>query len=193
MHARTKFYLDAIERRIKKTPGVPKQATMALYHIAATHDLLHAHFTPIAAKYGVSLAGWNLINLLNATEEGARPMHELSQLMLVSRQNVTQLVDGLEKKKLVQRHASREDGRVKFVEITKAGRELAERGQRAHLDAIRDVFAKLRDPELERLADFLVRIQERVLEHKEEKEAVLPETKRRPRGDRPAKRRRDAA
>ncbi|MFO0611177.1 MAG: MarR family transcriptional regulator [Polyangiaceae bacterium] len=168
--ARNQFYADAIDRRLKKTPGIPKHATVALYHIVSAHDLLHAHFSVVIAKYGVSVAGWNMLNLLCTSESGARPMHELSELMLVSRQNITQLVDGLEKKKLVVRQTSKEDGRVKNVEVTKAGRDLVDRAQRPHFDEIRAVFADLRDPEVELLCDYLVRIQERILKLRAERE-----------------------
>ena len=171
MHARTKYYIEAVERRLKRTPGMNKHATLALYNVLATNDLLHGHFSPIIAEYGVSLAGWNVLNLLNGSETGARPMHELSALLLVSRQNITQLVDGLEKKKLVQRHACKDDGRVKHVEITKAGRDLVERAKRVHFDAIKDVFGVLRDPELELFSDYLLRLQERILELKDASDA----------------------
>ena len=167
MHKRTKFYLEALERRIKRTPGVSKPAMASLYHLLATHDLLYGYFAPLIAKYGVSLAGWNVLNLLNGADDGSRPMHELSELMLVSRQNITQLVDGLEKKKLVQRHACKEDGRVKHVEITKAGRDLVERAQKPHYENVKEVFGALRDPELELFADYMLRIQERILELRE--------------------------
>jgi DNA-binding MarR family transcriptional regulator len=154
---------------MKRTPGISKPATLALYHLLATHDLLHSYFTPVIGKHGVSIASWNVLNLLYGADGGTRPMHELSELMLVSRQNVTQLVDGLEKMSLVERRSCREDGRVKLVEITKAGRDVVERAQRAHFDTIKDVFSKLRDPELELLADYLLRVQERILELRAEK------------------------
>ncbi len=137
---------------------------LALYNILGTHDLLHGYFAPIIAEYGISLAGWNVLNLLHSSETGSKPMHALSELMLVSRQNVTQMVDGLEKKKLVQRHACKDDGRVKHVEITKAGRELVERAAPGHFEAIKTVFGVLREPELELFSDYLLRLQERILE-----------------------------
>jgi DNA-binding MarR family transcriptional regulator len=168
--ARSQFYVDAIDRRMKKTPGIPRNPTLALFHILWAHDLLHAHFSVSIAKYGVSVAGWNMLNLLATAESGSRPMHELSELMLVSRQNITQLVDGLEKKKLVSRTSSKEDGRVKNVEITKAGRDLVEKAQKPHFEEIREVFTGLREPEVELLCDYLVRIQERLLELKEERD-----------------------
>lgn len=168
--ARNQFYVDAVDRRLKRTPGLPKHATLALFHIVSAHDLMHAHFSVVIAKYGVSVAGWNLLNLLNTAESGARAMHELSELMLVSRQNITQLVDGLEKKKLVARSTSKEDGRVKNVEITRAGRELVEAAQGPHFEEIREVFKALRDPEVELLCDYLVRLQARLLELKDKRE-----------------------
>lgn len=168
--ARNQFYTEAMERRLKRTPGIPKHATLALFHIVSAHDLLHAHFSVVIAKYGVSVAGWNMLNLLSSAESGARPMHELSELMLVSRQNITQLVDGLEKKKLVARATSKEDGRVKNVEITKAGRELVELAQGPHFEEIKEVFKALRDPEVELLCDYLVRIQARLLDLKAQRD-----------------------
>ncbi len=164
MDARTKFYIESVERRAKELPAVNKCATLALYHLLGTSDLLHAHFTPFATNLGISLAGWGVLNLLFYADGGARPMHELSQLLLVSRQNITQLVDGLEKKLLVERCPSPADGRVKLVKITKKGQRIVAEAREDHHRAIREVFEVLRDPELELLADYLLRIQARIEE-----------------------------
>lgn len=164
MDARTKYYIESVERRAKELPAMNKSATLALYHLLGTADLLHGHFAPFAANLGLSLAGWGVLNLLFYAEHGARPMHEISQLMLVTRQNITQLVDGLENKLLVERGPSPDDGRVKLVRITKKGRELVLEGREEHHRRIREVFEVLRDPELDLLSDYLLRIQARVEE-----------------------------
>ena len=53
--------------------------------------------------------------------------HELGSLLLVSRADVTKVIDGLEKRGLVTRSASQEDRRVKVIRITKAGKTLVQR------------------------------------------------------------------
>jgi MarR family 2-MHQ and catechol resistance regulon transcriptional repressor len=164
MDARTKFYIESVERRSKELPVVNKSATLALYHLLGTADLLHGHFTPFATRLGLSLAGWGVLNLLFYAEGGARPMHELSELLLVSRQNVSQLVDGLEKKRFVERTPCPADGRVKLVAITRKGRDVVLAARDEHHRAIRAVFETLRDPELDLLSDYLLRVQGRIEE-----------------------------
>ncbi len=179
MDARTKYYIDSVAQRASEMPTVNKSATLALYHLLGTADMLHGHFTPFATNLGLSLTGWNVLNLLFYAPEGARPMHELSQLMLVSRQNVTQLIDGLEKKHLVDRSPCPHDGRVKLVAITKKGRDLVLQARGSHHAGIREVLETLRDPELELLSDYLLRIQARVEELSTVKSAVVDKPKAR--------------
>ena len=164
MDARTKFYIDLVDQRAHEYPAANRWATLSWFHLIGTADMVQRYLTPFATKLGLSLSGWGVLNLLHYAPGGARPMHELSQLLLVSRQNVTQLVDSLEKKRLVERSPSPDDGRVKIVRITKKGSDLVLSERQTHQALVRRVFESLRDPELELFSDYLLRLQGRVEE-----------------------------
>lgn len=53
-------------------------------------------------------------------------MSELGESLGMSPRNMTVLVDGLEKEGLVRRVSHRHDRRIKLVELTRAGRQVAE-------------------------------------------------------------------
>jgi DNA-binding MarR family transcriptional regulator len=53
-------------------------------------------------------------------------MSELGESLGMSPRNMTVLVDGLEKEGLVRRVSHRHDRRIKLVELTQAGRQVAE-------------------------------------------------------------------
>lgn len=85
------------------------------------------------------------------------PMHELARLLACDNSNVTGLVDRLEARGLVARHASTDDRRVKHILLTAAGRRL--RAQM--LDRIArptEGFERLSDAEQLQLRDLLRRV-----------------------------------
>lgn len=187
MDIRTKHYIDLVERRANEFPAGNKKATLGWFHLVGTADMVQRFLTPFAQSLDLSLAGWGVLNLLHYADEGSRPMHQLSQLLLVSRQNVTQLVDGLEKKRLVERTPCPKDGRVKLVTITRKGSDLVLAHRQTHQAIVRSIFETLRDPELDLLGDYLLRIQGRIEElgGAEDEESEGPKSGKEPRKSRP--------
>ena len=93
------------------------------------------------AKAGLPPLGW--YDVLWALERfgGGRPrMHELAELVVLSRSNLTRLVDRLEKAKLVRRVRSEDDRRGAYAEITAEGRKLRRRMWPVYASAIEELF-----------------------------------------------------
>jgi len=67
-------------------------------------------------------------------------MHELADLVVLSRSNLTRLVDRLEKARLVHRVPSQDDRRGAYAEITAQGRKLRRRMWPVYAVAIDDLF-----------------------------------------------------
>ena len=83
-------------------------------------------------------------------------MRDLAALLTVDAPNLTAMVDDLERRGLVERHAHPTDRRIKVVAITPAGRDLANRAQ-AILDRPPEGLAKLPPQDIETLAGILRR------------------------------------
>ncbi len=77
-------------------------------------------------ELGVSLsdARFSLLCTLHFSEDTRLPQNELSRTMGVSRTNITNLIDGLERDSLVVRIGSPEDRRVSYAQLTPAGEQL---------------------------------------------------------------------
>jgi DNA-binding MarR family transcriptional regulator len=89
---------------------------------------------------GLSLQGYKLMRSL---ENSDLSMREISDVLYVSPRTVTDMIDGLEAKGLVARHAHPADRRVTLVHLTDAGRQQlsaatagAERNARAAVSAL---------------------------------------------------------
>ena len=75
-------------------------------------------------KYQVSAAQLNCI--LSLYEHGSLPPSQIAKHMMVQSSNVTGVVDRLERKGFVERTRNSPDRRVITIQLTKAGKKLAE-------------------------------------------------------------------
>ncbi len=94
----------------------------------AWHLLVHfffsqrAHLPPLAAKLELSPAQCHVLHLI---EPGRPiPMGQLAETLACDASNVTGLVDRLESRGLVRRHASDADRRVRVLDLTPKGSRL---------------------------------------------------------------------
>lgn len=94
-------------------------------------------------------------------EDGHRlSQNELSQELGVSRTNVTNLIDGLERDGLVLRHTNPTDRRANFVELTPAGLEFCSSFIPAVAEFMAIMFSDLREGELSDLKETLARVRQ---------------------------------
>ncbi|MCG6169287.1 MarR family transcriptional regulator [Leptospira sp. FAT2] len=101
--------------------------TAFAYYFHRTDRLLRLHFTKLMTdhKEDITVEQWLLLNQLSVT--GSAYQTDLVDKTFKDRPNVTRLLDGLEKKDLVQREDDSEDRRKFKVVITKKGKALLER------------------------------------------------------------------
>ena len=88
------------------------------------HARLEAHFTELAAHYGLSAIQAKV--LLQLSADGATTMRALAGQLQYDASNLTGVVDRLEAMGAVRRRPHPEDRRVKRVELTSEGRRLRE-------------------------------------------------------------------
>ncbi|MBW7851620.1 MAG: MarR family transcriptional regulator [Rhodospirillales bacterium] len=105
-------------------------ANIVLRHLRRT---LHGEF-------GVTMPAFDLLAQVSRPPEGPT-MSELSQRLMVSKGNVTDLVERMEGKGLVQRHPDPGDGRVQHVHLTPAGRALLARMLPVHRRCLEGLMA----------------------------------------------------
>ena len=96
---------------------------------------------------GVSLPEYELLSMLSEAEDGRMRMSALADLVVQSRSRVTHTASRLEKRALVRRQPSVEDGRGVELVLTEDGRETIERLARVHVESVREHLLDLLSPE----------------------------------------------
>ena len=128
----------------------PQPSTIAWLRLARIYHKIDQRTAVLMRKHGISVSRFDVLNHAG-TPEG-RTQQELANVLLVTKGNITQLLDAMEGDGLIER---RRDGRTKRVFLTEHGR-----CQRATLvalqeAAIEDNFATLDDGERDTLLRLL--------------------------------------
>lgn len=139
---REHHYLDRMRHHSRSYREFHWPSVELLVNLFYTYDVVHTRLAREAGREGLSTAAFNVMMILSRCGDRGCPMREVGELLLVSRANVTGLIDCLERRGLVERAASAEDRRVRLVRLTEAGKGLLERILPRHYGEVR---AALRD------------------------------------------------
>lgn len=122
---RTNYYWQRIHAYGKKDRTFDWNAMEVLLNMNLTYTLLDSSLSLETRRHGLSRAALNVLSILSHSEgqKGCR-QHEISKLMLVSRANITGLIEGLIKQGLVERAYDKNDRRVCIARISKKGAAL---------------------------------------------------------------------
>jgi DNA-binding MarR family transcriptional regulator len=105
---------------------------------------------PYFARFHISGSQWGVLANLHRAELTGSPslrLSELSERLLIRPPSVTGLIDRLERSSLVRRVASRDDLRVRLIQLTSAGRELVGRILTFHDQQVGKVLGGLNEDE----------------------------------------------
>ena len=129
--------------------GLIRASQVMLDHIAAE---LKRHELPALAWYDVLLE-------LGRGPGGRLRLNELGDKVLLSKFNVTRLVDRMESRGLVKREPCKEDARGSYAAITGEGRALCRRMWPVYHGAVRERFLEhFSDEELSHMTKMMRRI-----------------------------------
>ena len=130
-----------------------------------TEDLLQQTCGHYLGQYGVSKSSVNLLMLLRHGPEQGMQLHDLGELMLVSRANITGLIDHLEQKEYVTRVVDWQDRRARFARITKRGEELLDAFMPVHFRNVKAMLEGLSEAEKGTLLRLLKKTRESINAH----------------------------
>jgi MarR family transcriptional regulator, 2-MHQ and catechol-resistance regulon repressor len=107
-------------------PEFDRLSSEVMLNLLYTYDVVASSTGKFLAKHGLAKSSFNvLMNLRYGPPEGML-LHDLGELLLMSRANVTGLMDHLEEKGLVRRIVDATDRRARFARITKKGEAVME-------------------------------------------------------------------
>jgi MarR family 2-MHQ and catechol resistance regulon transcriptional repressor len=155
---REHHYLDRMRHHSRSYREFHWPSVELVINLFYTYDVLYTRLAREAEREGLSTAAFNVLMILSRRGEDGCPMSELGELLLVSRANVTGLVDCLERRGLVGRAASAEDRRVKLVRLTRAGASLLEGVLPRHYGELRAAMRGLSVKEKSDLSKLLTKL-----------------------------------
>ena len=127
------------------------------------HDALVELIEERLCEAGLPEIAWyTVLWVLDRAPSNRLRMHELADAAVISRPNLTRLVDRMEKAGLVMRVRDPQDRRGAFAALSPAGHDMKERIWEVYAPAIDEVFARhLSGTENAMLYDIMVRLYER--------------------------------
>jgi len=123
---RLQYYWTKIREFGKKYKKFDWPSVQVLLNFVHAYDVLKVYFTRLMSSYGLSPAVFNVLMILSRNSGKKFKQHDISKLLLVSRANVTGLVNALVRKGLAKRETDRNDRRAWLVRITGKGKSLLE-------------------------------------------------------------------
>lgn len=122
------------------------QADLWFNFVRAHRSLIREIERRLAAEQLPAYAWYDALWGIESGPQGTRRMHELADVMVIERYNLTRLVDRLEAEGLVQRRRVEGDGRGYTACITEQGRVLRKRMWAVYEGAVKELFLNQFEP-----------------------------------------------
>ena len=152
---RTDYYWTQVREFGKKYKSFDWPSVQALFRFVDAYDGLMVRFTKRMSSYKLSPAVFNVLMILSRGSRKKFKQHDISKLLLVSRANVTGLVNALVRKGLAKREPDPTDRRAWLVRITPRGQELLEAYLPSHYAEVARIFSQF-TPAEKRIMDQLL-------------------------------------
>lgn len=169
---REHHYLNRMRHHSNKYVEFHWPSVELILNLAYTYDVIHSHLARKLDACELSMGAFNVLTILSRYEGDGCPMHELGELLLVSRANVTGLVDYLARKGLVERAEDENDRRVRLVRLTADGEKYLESVLPAHYLRVRELFKGMNNKEKAQLSELLTKLRRNAQHSLEESAAV---------------------
>lgn len=101
----------------------------------------------------------------NPSDEEGLKVSEISRLLGFSPPTITQLINSLEAKKMVERHADPSDRRVVRVKLTESGKQFTRKAEQYRDAALDELVRYLGEQETEQLIDLLLKVHAFIEDH----------------------------
>ena len=112
------YYLDRIRQYGPNYAGFDWPTSESVLNLVFTYDLLHQCTARYMAEFGLSKSTFNVLMLLRHGPPEGMQLHDLGEMLLVSRANITGLISHLEEKGYVTREVDEQDRRARYAKVT---------------------------------------------------------------------------
>jgi len=106
------------DRMYKSDMSIDERVMMAIVRIA---ERFKKNSSAVFSKWDLTFPQYNVLRVLDASENGQNTMRNVNRIMLVSSANMTGIAKRLEKKGFIIRKSDPKDDRSKILQITPQG------------------------------------------------------------------------
>lgn len=156
------YYFQFVPQYEKSSDYIDWKAYHSLMNVVVTFSAIDGKVTRFLTQWDLFPSAFNLLVILVRTDGEGMHLSKISELLAVSRANITGLVDVLARKGLVKRIASKTDRRVRLAILTDKGealtREIMPQYYRYYADMCKDVSPE----EYDKLISSLTKIRKHV-------------------------------
>jgi MarR family transcriptional regulator, 2-MHQ and catechol-resistance regulon repressor len=163
---RGEYYWSQVKKHGAKYPEFNWPSVEMLLNLVYTYDIVSGHMAHQTSPYGITKAGFSVLMILSRSQSKSCKQNEISQLMLVSRANITGLVDSLVRLNLVERTSDPHDRRVNMVRILPKGEKLLEDLLPGYYKHVNDICSVFTAAEKKTFNDLLTRLRNKTGEAK---------------------------
>lgn len=165
---REAYYHNRIRDAGPQYPGFDLLSVEIVLSFLYTYDIFHQLASRYMAEYGLSKSTLNILMLLRHGPAEGMQLHDLGELLLVSRANITGLIDHLEQKGYVKRVVDEQDRRARYARITSKAEALLDQFMPAHYRNVKVLLQDLTIAEKEMLLTLLQKTRMSLKAHAEE-------------------------
>jgi DNA-binding MarR family transcriptional regulator len=164
---REAFYDECVRRAGPRYAGFDRPSIELVLNFLYTYDQLHQTVSRYMTEYGLSKSSLNILMLLRHGSDEGMQLHDLGELLLVSRANITGLMDHLEDKGYVKRLVDPQDRRARHARITQKGEALLDEFMPVHYRNLKGLLRGLSEDERETLLELLKKVRSSMSAHSE--------------------------
>ena len=162
---REAYYYDRLREAGPRYESFDLPSAELVLNLLYTYDLLLQNLGRSMAEYGLSKSTLNILMLLRHGPGEGMQLHDLGELLLVSRANITGLIDHLEEKGYVRRVVDVQDRRARYARITKKAEALLDEFMPVHYRRMKNLLQDLPAEEKETLLRLLRRVRTSISAH----------------------------
>ena len=155
---RESFYHERLRQAGPRYAQFELLSAQLALHLIYTCEMYHQATARCFADFGLSKSSLNILMVLRHCGSEAMQLHELSELLLVSKANITGVIDHLEQKGYVKRTVDAHDRRARYARITKKAEALLDEFMPAHYGNINRLLRAVTDEDKEMLIQLLAKM-----------------------------------
>ena len=171
---REDFYCDSLRGSAALYGGFDLLSAETALNVHCTYDILHQQLARRMSEVGLSKSTANILLVLRHGPPEGMQLHDLGELLLVSKASITGLIDHLEKKGYVKRIIDAQDRRARYARITPKAEALLDKFMPTHYENIRILLQDLSNKEKQALVDLLRKARLSLAAHSHDSARVEP-------------------